>query len=64
VHAPANITKYDGTTNPVVWLEDYHLNYRMMGIKYDPMIIQFLRIHLADGARAWLEHLSGNTFHD
>jgi hypothetical protein len=25
VRAPTNISKYDGSSNPGVWLEDYHL---------------------------------------
>jgi hypothetical protein len=58
VCAPANITKYDGTTNLGVWLEDYHLAYRMVRIKDDHLIIQFLPFHLARGkslARAFAE---------
>jgi hypothetical protein len=57
VCAPANSSKYDGSTNPHVWLEDYHIACRMAGIKDDNLIIQFLPIPLAEGARAWLEHL-------
>lgn len=64
VHAPANITKYDGTTNLSVWLEDYCLACCMAGIKNDHLIIQFLPIHLAEGTRAWLKHLSSGTIHD
>jgi hypothetical protein len=30
---------YDGTTNPVVWLEDYRLTCRMAGIRDDHLII-------------------------
>lgn len=50
VRAPAYISKYDETTNLGVWLEDYRLTYNMVGIKDDPLIIQFLPIHLAKGA--------------
>jgi hypothetical protein len=59
-----NISKYDGSSNPGVWLEDYRLACRMVGIKDDHLIIQFLPIHLAEGARAWLEHLPAGTIHD
>jgi hypothetical protein len=63
-YVPANITKYDGSTNPSVWLEDYRLVCHMVGIKDDHLVIQFLTIHLVEGARAWLEHLPVGTIHD
>jgi hypothetical protein len=34
------------------------------GIKDDCLILQFLPIHLEEGARAWLEHLPVKTIHD
>lgn len=61
MHAPANISKYDGSTIPNVWLEDYRLACRMARINDDYLIIQFLPIHIAEGARAWLEHLPLGT---
>jgi hypothetical protein len=36
----------------------------MAGIKDDHLVIQFLPVHLAEGARAWLVHLSVSTIHD
>jgi hypothetical protein len=36
----------------------------VVGIKDDYLIIQFFPFHLAEGARAWLEHLSASTIHD
>lgn len=36
----------------------------MVGIKDDYLIIQFLPIHLMEGARAWLGHLPSDTIHD
>lgn len=51
VHAPANIFKYDGSTNPDVWLEDYRLACHMVGIKNDHLVIEFLPVHFAEGAR-------------
>jgi hypothetical protein len=64
VHMPANITKYDGSTNLVIWLEDYQLACHMAGIKDDDLVIQFLPVHLAEGARAWLENLHADTIHN
>jgi hypothetical protein len=64
VHAATNITKYDETTNLSIWLDDYCLACYMAGIKDDHLIIQFLPIHLAEGTRVWLEHLSNGTIHD
>jgi hypothetical protein len=52
VCALANISKYDGSTKPSVWLEDYCLACHMAGIKDDYLIIQFLPIHLEEGTRA------------
>jgi hypothetical protein len=63
VGAPANISKYDGYSNPSVWMEDYRLACCMAGIKDDHPIIQFLPIHLVEGARAWIEHLPARTIH-
>jgi hypothetical protein len=48
----SNIVKYDGKTNPNIWLEDYHLACRAGGVYDDLFIIQFLLIYLADSARA------------
>jgi hypothetical protein len=49
---PNNVVRYDGKTNPSVWLEDYHLTCKMSRADNDLFIIQFLRIYLADMARA------------
>jgi hypothetical protein len=57
-HVPNNIVKYNGKTNPSIWLEDYRLTCRAGGADDDLFIIQFLPIYLADSARAWLDHLS------
>jgi hypothetical protein len=58
---PSNIAKYDGKTNPSVWLEDYCLGCRARGPNDDLFIIQFLPIYLAKSARAWLDHLPRNA---
>jgi hypothetical protein len=57
---PNNI-KYDGETNPIVWLEDYRLACRVGGADKDLFIVQFLPIYLADTARAWLNHMPRNS---
>ena len=49
--------KYDGETNPNVWLEDYRLACRAGGAQDDFFIIKNLPLHLADSAHTWLEHL-------
>jgi hypothetical protein len=36
---PNNIIKYDGKTNPSVWLEDYHLTCGVGGADSDLFII-------------------------
>jgi hypothetical protein len=59
--APNNIVKYDGKTNPSVWLEDHQLACRVGGVDNDLFIIQLLPIYLVDMARASLDHLPGNS---
>jgi hypothetical protein len=59
--APGNIIKYDGKTNPNVWMQDYRLVCRAGGENDDLFIIQFLPIYLADFARAWLDLLPRNV---
>jgi hypothetical protein len=59
--APNNIIKYDGKTNPSIWLVYYHLACRASGVDDDSFIIQFFPIYLADTARAWLDHLPKNS---
>ena len=62
-HAPPNIVKYSGDTNPAVWLEDFYLAYRPGGANDDLFIIQNLPLYLAESARAWLEHLPADSIH-
>jgi hypothetical protein len=50
-----NIIKYDGKTNPSVWLVDYHLACRAGGADDDFFIIQFFPIYLA------VDHLPRNS---
>jgi hypothetical protein len=59
--APNNVIKYDGKTNPSVWLEDYYLTCRAGRADDNPFIIQFLPIYLADTTRAWLDHFPRNS---
>lgn len=47
-----------------MWVEDYRLACCMARIMNDYLTIQFLPIDLAEGARAWLEHLLAGTVHD
>jgi hypothetical protein len=53
-----NVIKYEGKTNPSVWLEDYRLTCRASVADDDLFIIQFLPIYFADTARAWFDHMS------
>jgi hypothetical protein len=54
---PTSIDKYNGETDPRVWLNDYHLACQLGGATTDEVIICNLPLHLADSARTWLEHL-------
>jgi hypothetical protein len=53
---PTSIDKYNGETNPRVWLNDYRLACQLGGATTDEVIICNLPLHLADSARTWLEH--------
>jgi hypothetical protein len=56
-HAPTTVAKYDGETNPSVWLEDYRLACHIGGATNDLFIIKSIPLYLANSARTWLEHL-------
>jgi hypothetical protein len=55
--APTNVPRYDGDTNPSVWLEDYLLACHTGGATDDLFIIKKIPLYLEDSARTWLEHL-------
>ncbi|KAF8730537.1 hypothetical protein HU200_016953 [Digitaria exilis] len=54
---PTNFSKYDGETDPSVWLDDFRLACRAGGAFDDNVIIRNLPLYLAEPARAWLERL-------
>jgi hypothetical protein len=54
---PTTIVKYNGETDPRVWLNDYRLACQLGGATSDEVIIRNLPLHLANSARTWLEHL-------
>jgi hypothetical protein len=51
-HQPTTIVKYNGETDPRVWLNDYRLACQLGGATSDEVIILNLPLHLADVARA------------
>jgi hypothetical protein len=61
---PTTIVKYNGETNPRVWLNDYRLACQLGGATGDKVIIRNLPLHLADSARTWLEHLPASQIHN
>jgi hypothetical protein len=61
---PTSIDKYNGETDPRVWLNDYCLACQLGGATTDEVIIQNLPQHLADSARTWLEHLPASRIHN
>ena len=61
---PTTLTKYSGETDPGLWLNDYRLACQLGSATDDAVIIRNLPLHLADSARAWLEHLLANQIHD
>jgi hypothetical protein len=61
---PTTIVKYNGETDPHVWLNDYRLACQLGGATSDEVIIRNLPLHLADSARMWLEHLPASQIHN
>jgi hypothetical protein len=61
---PMTIAKYNGETDPRVWLNDYHLACQLGGATSNEVIIQNLPLHLPDSARTWLEHLPASQMHN
>jgi hypothetical protein len=61
---PTTIVKYNGETDPRVWLNDYRLACRLGGATSDEVIIHNLPLQLADSARTWLEHLPASQIHN
>jgi hypothetical protein len=60
---PTTIVKYNGETDPRVWLNEYRLACQLGGATSDEVIIRNLPLHLADSARTWLEHLPVSQIH-
>ena len=56
-----NVVKYNGDTNPGVWLDDYRLAFWAGGASDDRFIIQYLPICLGENVRAWLEFLPADS---
>jgi hypothetical protein len=61
---PTTIVKYNGETDPRVWLNDYRLACQLGGATSDEVIIRNLPLHLADSARTWLEQLPASQIHN
>jgi hypothetical protein len=61
---PTTIIKYNGETDPRVWLNDNHLACQLGGATSDEVIIRNLPLHLVDSARTWLEHLPASQIHN
>jgi hypothetical protein len=58
------VPRYDGDTNPSVWLEDYRLACHAVGVTDDLFVIKNLPLYLGDSARMWLEHLPRDKIQD
>jgi hypothetical protein len=63
-HQPTSIVKYNGETDPRVWLNNYRLACQLGGATTDEVIIRNLPLHLADSARTWLKHLPASQIHN
>jgi hypothetical protein len=61
---PSTIVKYNGKTDPRVWINDYRLACQLGGATSDEVIICNLPLHLGDAARTWLEHLPASQIHN
>jgi hypothetical protein len=61
---PTSIDKYNGETDPRVWINDYRLACQLGRATTDEVIIRNLPLYLADSARTWLEHLPASQIHN
>jgi hypothetical protein len=61
---PTSIDKYNGETDPRVWLKECRLACQLGGATTDEVIIRNLPLHLADSTRTWLEHLLASQIHN
>jgi hypothetical protein len=61
---PTTIVKYNGETDPRVWLHNYRLACQLGGATSDEVIIRNFPLHLADSARTWPEHLPASQIHN
>jgi hypothetical protein len=61
---PTSIDKYNGETDPRVWLNDYRLACQLGRATTDEVIVRNLLLHLADSARTWLEHMPASQIHN
>jgi hypothetical protein len=61
---PSTIVKYNGETDPRVWLNDCRLACQLGGATSDEVVIRNLPLHLGDSARTWLEHLPASQIHN
>jgi hypothetical protein len=61
---PTTIVKYNGETDPRVWLNDYRLACQLGGATSDEVIIRNLPLHLPDLARTWLEYPPASQIHN
>jgi hypothetical protein len=60
----STIIKYNGETDPRVWLNDYRLACQLVGATNDEVIIRNLPLYLGDASRTWLEHLPASQIHN
>jgi hypothetical protein len=63
-HTLTNVPRYDGDTNPSVWLEDYRLACHARGVTDDLFVIKNLPLYLGNSSRTWLEHLPWDKIND
>jgi hypothetical protein len=62
--APTNIPRYDGDTNPNVWLEFYQVACHAGEAIDDLFVIKNLPLYLGDSTWTWLEHLPRDKIND
>jgi hypothetical protein len=61
---PTYVPRYDGDTNPSVWLKDNRLTCHTGGATHDLFVIKNLPLYLDDSMRTWLEHLPRDKIRD
>ena len=62
--APTSVPKYNGESDPSIWLENYRLGCQAGGANDELFMVRLLPLYLDDSARAWIQHLPASSINN